>query len=304
MNVIFQVDDEPYCLWEVRLKQEVGDFLSGFDTEYFDHLLKVHFESDDEKRAAVALRVAYHHAMETLFLMLGAFLQAPAAPHAWLAKCSNAQLRNVVRRISAGDDTLAKGLSVRSVNWTELASASLHWYKPGTNRQAESIKLFSELWRSLAAEFLEPNRVDEYNSLKHGLRVSGGGFGLSFGVEHEYGVPPPENEMRAIEKSEFGTTFLRFVPASGRSSDRSLVAEQVSINWKIEKVAPLLQLTSISIANVIGALRVLNGYPPDRIKFLRPEKDEAFTEAWKQVPAATHLVTRVRPGADVRIFVA
>jgi hypothetical protein len=298
-NVIFQVNDEPYCLWEVDLKGEVGRFLSGFDTGYFDHLLEVHLESNDEKRGAMALRVAYHHAMETLFSLLGALLQAPAAPHAWLARCSNAQLREVVRRISASDDTLPKGLSVESVRWSELARASLNWYKSGTPRQAETIKLFGDFWRRLASEFLEQNRIDEYNSLKHGFRVSGGGFGLRFGIEHEYGVPPPENEMQTIEKSEFGTTFRRMVSASETAGDRSLIAEQVSLNWKIEKIAPLLQLTSISIANVIGALRILNGDPYDQIRFMRPEQDEAFTQPWNQVPAANNFVSRVHPGFDV-----
>lgn len=298
-NVIFRVNEEPYCLWEVDLKGEVTRFLSGFDTEYFDHLLKVHLESEDEQRAAMALRIAYHHAMETLFSLLGALLQAPAAPHAWIARCSNSQLKEVVRRISASDDTLPTGLSVQSVRWSELARASLTWYRSGSDRQTESIALFAEFWRRLATEYLDQNRIDEYNSLKHGLRVSGGGFGLRFGVEHEYGVPPTENEMHTIEKSEFGTSFRRLVPASDKTGDRSLVSEQVSINWKIEKVAPVLQITSISIANVIGALRILNGYPFDRIKFTRPESDEAFTDPWKQVPAANNFVARVHSGFDV-----
>ncbi len=177
--------------------------------------------------------------------------------------------------------------------------ASLNWYKSGTPRQAESIKLFGDFWERLASEFLEQNRIDEYNSLKHGLRVSSGGFGLSFGVEHEFGVPPPDSEMHTIEKSDFGTTFRRMVPASETAGDRSLVAEQVSINWKIEKIAPLLQLTSISITNAIGALRILNGDPYDQIKFTRPEEDEAFTEPWRQVPVTDNFISHVLPGFDV-----
>ena len=77
-NVLFQVVDEPYCLWEEDLKAHTLTFLNGFDTGYFDHLLEIHLNADDEARSAMVLRVAYHHAMETLFSFLGAFLQAPS----------------------------------------------------------------------------------------------------------------------------------------------------------------------------------------------------------------------------------
>ncbi len=298
-KILFQVVEEPYCLWEENLNAQTMSFLAGIDTGYFDHLLKLYLDSEDEERAAMALRVAFHHAMETLFSFLGALLQAPAAPQAWIAKCQNSQLKELVRRISDCDNNLPRGLSLQSVSWTELARATLCWYRSGTERQSESIKLFAEFWRRLAAEFLDQNRIDEYNSLKHGFRVTGGGYGLSVGLEHEYGVQPPENEMQSILQSEFGTSFWRFLNASGKRGERSLVSEQVFVNWKIEKVAPLLQITSISIANVVGALKVLNGELCNIVKFDRPESDEAFVEPWKQVPPSNNLVISAHQGADV-----
>jgi hypothetical protein len=291
--VLFQVVDEPYCLWEEDLKANTLAFLNRFDTGYFDHLLEIHLNADDEARSAMALRVAYHHAMETLFSLLGALLQAPSAPQAWISKCQNKQLYELIRRISNNDSRLPKGLSIQSVGWDELASVTLNWYLSRTERQAESIKLFADLWRRLASEFLGNNRLDEYNSLKHGFRVTGGGFELSVGLEHEYGVPTPENEMQSIGNSEFGTSFRRFIAASGQSGERSLISEQVSVNWKIEKVAPLLQLASISISNVIGALRVLNGESCNSVKFIRPDSDDAFGQPWMQVPPCNNLVLRI-----------
>lgn len=292
-NVLFQVVDEPYCIWEEDLKAHTLAFLTGFDTRYFDYLLDIHLNADDEARSAMALRVVYHHAMETLFSFLGALLQAPSAPQAWISKCQNKHLYELIRRISNNDSSLPKGLSIQSVGWHGLASVTLNWYRAGTERQTESIKLFADLWRRLAIEFLDNNRLDEYNSLKHGFRVTGGGFELSVGLEHKYGVPPPENEMQSIGNSEFGTSFRRFLAASSQSGERSLISEQVSVNWKIEKVAPLLQLTSISISNVIGALRVLNGEPCNRIKFTRPDSDDAFSQPWMQVPPCNDLVLRI-----------
>jgi hypothetical protein len=298
-NVLFQVVDEPYCLWEEDLKAHTLTFLNGFDTGYFDHLLEIHLNTDDEARSAMALRVAYHHAMETLFSFLGALLQAPSAPQAWISKCQNKQLYELTRRISSNDNRLPKGLSIQSVGWDELSSATLNWYRSGTERQAESIKLFADLWRRLASEFLDNNRLDEYNSLKHGFRVTGGGFELSAGLEHEYGVPPPGNEMQSVGNSEFGTSFRRFLASSGQSGERSLISEQVSVNWKIEKVAPLLQLTSISISNVIGALRILNGEPCNKVKFTRPDSDDAFIQPWMEVPPCNNFVLRIDQGIEI-----
>lgn len=138
-NVVFQVVDEPYCLWEEDLKAHTLAFLTGFDTEYFDHLLEIHLNADDEVRSAMALRVVYHHAMETLFSFLGALLQAPSAPQVWIAKCPNKQLYELVRRITNNDRELPTDLSIQSVSWAELARVTLNWYRSGTERQAESI---------------------------------------------------------------------------------------------------------------------------------------------------------------------
>ncbi len=261
---------------------------------YFDYLLDTHLDSKDEGRAAMSLRIAYHHSMETLFSLRGALLQAPSAPHAWLSRCSNSKLKKIVSRITANDGTLPKRLSLHSVSWHGTSQIG-----PGTDRQVDSIQLFADFWRLLSGEFLNQNRIDEYNSLKHGFRVSSGGFGLRFGVEHEYGSPPPDDEMHTIPKSQFGTSFRRFVPASNRTNNRLLLPKRVSINWKIEKIVPLIQLISISIENTIGVLRILNGERATSIRFSRPEKDEAFTEPWTQVPPINDFVSRLQPGFEL-----
>lgn len=295
---IFFVNDEPYCLWNPQLDSEAQSFLTSFDTEYFQYLLDTHLKADDEARAAISLRIAYHHGMETLFSLLGTLLQAPRAPQAWLAKCSNSQLRDVIRRISSNDNTLERGVTLSCISWQELAKASLNWYRAGTPRQKESIDLFGALWTRLSREYLDQDRIDEFNSIKHGFRVSSGGFGLRIGLEHEYGASPPDNEMTTIAHSEFGTSFRKVPPSSNKPKDRSLQVEHVSINWSIDNVIRSLQLVSISIGNVIGALRILNGDPSDKILFTRPEQDVAFTAPWKQQPTNS-ITMKTTSAADI-----
>src|SRR5690606_31994351 len=59
-------------------------------------------------RAAVGLRAAYHHSLETLFSLLGALTQAPECVPAWLPKCSNEALRQVVSMLQRGDGILTQ----------------------------------------------------------------------------------------------------------------------------------------------------------------------------------------------------
>lgn len=99
-NSIFVVNEEPYCIWEVDLPERNMEFLNGIDVEYFDYAIKVHLEAEDEKRASIGLRTTLHHAIETLFSLLGAYIQAPDCAYAWIAKCSNKELRSVVTKVS------------------------------------------------------------------------------------------------------------------------------------------------------------------------------------------------------------
>ena len=69
-NSIFVVNKEPYCIWEIDVGERNREFLSGIDPEYFSYLAEIHLNADDEKRAAIALRAAFHHALETLFSLI------------------------------------------------------------------------------------------------------------------------------------------------------------------------------------------------------------------------------------------
>jgi len=114
---IFVVNEEPYCIWEVDLPARNMEFLDGIDTEYFDYVLKVHAEAEDEKRASIALRTGLHHAMETMFSLLGAYIQAPDCVHAWVAKCSNKDLRELVKKVASFQNDLCTKLNIDKVSW-------------------------------------------------------------------------------------------------------------------------------------------------------------------------------------------
>ncbi len=41
-NTIIVVNDEPYCIWEVDLKERNKEFLEGIDEDYFDYICPVY----------------------------------------------------------------------------------------------------------------------------------------------------------------------------------------------------------------------------------------------------------------------
>ncbi|RQW82350.1 MAG: hypothetical protein EHM79_18530 [Geobacter sp.] len=286
-NSIFVVNKEPYCIWEVDIVKRNDEFLDGIDTNYFEYLLKVHLESDDEKRAAIALRATLHHAMETMFSLLGAYIQAPDCAYAWIAKCSNKDLRQLVKKIGGYHNTLFTKLNVEQVSWESISKLVFQCYMPDSERNTQTTKLFSSFWQRLAHEFIDMNHVDEYNSIKHGFRVRSGGFSLAIGLEHEYGVPPPADEMKMIGSSEHGSSFIKIEPVGTSGNNRSIKSKRTSINWKVEKVALLIQLVSMSINNIVSALKIANGAKAGTCQFLRPEEDADFERPWSYCPGVT-----------------
>lgn len=273
---IFTVNDSPYCLWEVDLADRNRAFLDGLDPEYFSYLLDTYVETEDKKRGLVALKIGLHHSIETLFSLLGAFVQAPDCAYAWIAKCSNADLRTFVDRVTRGDASLISKLRLPDITWKSVASAVFNTYQPGTERQVQTVKGFASLWRSLSHELLDQAAIDEYNALKHGFRIRSGGFALAVGAEHEYGVPPPDSEMQMIGKSEHGATFLKIENMADGRLGPHIRSRQTSVNWSIERIFLQYQLVGMSINNVVSGLKVISGYPAGTCKFLRPQEDADF----------------------------
>lgn len=133
-NLIFAINDEPYCLWGYNLGERNLEFLNGIDTKYFDYLLNLYLESDEEKKAAIAIRITLHHAIETFFSYIGAYIQAPKCVYAWMAKCSNRQLRRFVESVGRCNNQVITILNIESVSWFNIAESIFRQYESGTEK--------------------------------------------------------------------------------------------------------------------------------------------------------------------------
>ena len=288
-SIIFSVNDEPYCLWEIDPLVRTKKFLDGIDSDFFDYILQTHANTEDEKRALVAIKLSLHHAIETMFSLLGSFVQAPDCPYAWIAKCSNTELREFAERVNQGDSSLITKLNIPSISWTEIARAVFSTYLPDSERQKDTITCFAGLWGELASEFLKSTHIDEYNALKHGFRARAGGFTLTAGIEPAFGVSPPSSEMKTLGQSNFGATFFKIEPIGSAKGNRNIRSRLTSINWSLERVILLMQLVHMSINNVVTGLKVVNGYAPNTCLFLRPENDSDFEMPWTYSTGVTSI---------------
>ena len=261
-------------------------FLQSIDRDYWGYQSAAHLpglDSEDEdhrKRAAAALRVAYSQGLETLFALLAALLQCPTFPLGWLLRYKNSDLRSVVRKINANEPF--PSFLRAGVSWHAVA-AIVH-EGMGEPKQQELADDYGTLWKGLAREFAEDHFEPEYNSLKHGMRASVGGFSVSIGLQSEPGVRAPQEKMQAIGGAEYGSTFLmppRRLPGGKLTYELS---QNVSIGWSPRGFASALELIALSIGNVASRALLCAGVELTKAPFRWPEDRAAFDAPWKERP--------------------
>jgi hypothetical protein len=278
----FMVADRPYCLWDYDISL-TRRFLEGIDPKYFEYVADTHLDEavdNQSMQASLAIRTAYSQALETLFAFIGATLQAPHCVPAWLALYTNRDLRDIVGWIT-DRKPLPSVLDSKTLSW-QLVSEFVH-----TNlvlddaEEQERIKAgYAKLWARFASDFLNTGFTNEYNSIKHGLRVKPGGSYVAFRREDEPGKPSPTESRTLAGKSEYGSSYYVFEKLLDKTFHIRLV--QHFHLWHPEDFAYGLILISMSIQNVISALRILNAVPADEVRFTWLTEEETLQEPWKR----------------------
>jgi hypothetical protein len=146
------------------------------------------------------------------------------------------------------------------------------------------VDLFGRLWGRFADDFLNEVYAVEYNSIKHGLRVSMGGFSATLGKEDTPGVPARAERMVGLGGSEFGISF--FIPSSLHNNSNFWLKRQL-LNWVPGNLVRALHLIDMSINNVLACLRVLNGVDPDAAVLIGPDDEAYFDSPWLERPGVT-----------------
>jgi hypothetical protein len=285
---IFVVDETPYCLWDKDIKVLALDFLNNFDPTYFEYLANINFEqfrnSTDETtkhHSALAIRTTFSQGLETLFALMFGLIQAPNCIPGWLNTYFPKNIKSLIKKINTHKPILSR-LSSETVSWTTISEAVHEPLQIDDLVKQERIKTeFANLWATFAKFYLEQSFDEEYNSIKHGLRVRSGGFSFAFGKEDEPGKKAVKSKMRLVGESEYGSQFLR-TEKIGSNKSLHLKIKHSSRNWSPEDMVWGIHLISMSLLNILSTLKILNGIEAHDVEYTWPENSDAFKETWKR----------------------
>jgi len=275
--VKFVVDETPYACWDWELKRKNLKFLEGIDADYFRYVAEANVANlggANRHRAALSLRLAYSQGLETLFALLCSMVQAPQCAIGWMLVYRNDELQKVVQKITSGYTVFSR-IKEGPVTWALLAKYVHSCLSHPSEKTAWIQEGFGRLWGRFAGEFTNPKTVQEYNSAKHGLRTSLGGFSLAFGLEESPGVPVHRDKLQSLGGSDFGTSYFA-VERMVDDERLNFRPRSCSRNWNPEQLAEGLVLLSMSVNNVISFLRITNGMSAPSCKFLNPSNSDAF----------------------------
>jgi hypothetical protein len=284
----FIVGERPLCVWGLDIKSDALEFLDNLDATYFEYIANSHIQNITEDKpyekesqfAALAIRMAYSQALETLFALLCAAIQAPYCIHAWIDNYQSQELYTLVRKIHNWEPVETM-LSVKRVTWQTISETIFESLVLEDKEKETEIKQdFENLWSRFASQFLDNNFSLEYNSIKHGLRVRPGGFYFAIGMEEKAGVAASKEKMQMLGKSDFGSYFLASKRIS--ESNQHIEMRRYHRNWSPEDLFWGLHLISLSITNIKSALRIINGVPASDVKFTWAIDRNSYQEPWNR----------------------
>lgn len=284
----FVVDDKPYCLWDANVAELNLKIIESMNPQYFSVIGKTllpFLETENKQYVAFCLRTYYSHALETLFALICASIQAPDCVVGWLLKYTNNDLRSLVKKIQNGDTILSRFENESSMNWGKISELIYTSMQTDTEEEkASAVTSFAELWRHFAHDFLEFEQ--EYNNIKHGLRIRMGGFSIAIGTQKHLGEIVPPERMRWMEKSEFGSSFfvVEDVPQSKKSN---FAIHQKSRNWNPENFINALRLISASLENILYFLELANSSSSPKFQCSIPKHDDFYKSPWENGSVST-----------------
>ncbi len=266
---LFKVDTDPHCVWDVKLREKNIEAINSIDPDYFLFLTDLyysHLQTANRDKAAMAIRTTYYHAVETLFSLLAASVQAPYSIYAWMLRYWPRHLRNVVEGLFKDDfqQYLHPEFLGKVTTWSELADMI---HLDTSNQELKTVAAkYGSFWKDLSVEYLDDRYRNEYNSLKHGHRAMSGGFFIAFDKND-----PDGSCQRTLHGSEFGSSFLTAVDMNGSN----FYTRKFSLNWNPQGCAFALKLIALSIHNIKGFLLAVNKVAT-KVELKKPENLNEF----------------------------
>ena len=147
------IDKRPITIWDWELEKKNIEFLDGIDPNYFFYIAEQNIselEGENKHRAAITIRLSYSHALETLFALIGAAVQAPQCPLGWVLNYKNIELVNVIKDINSGNEVITR-FKDKNISWKSLSKVIHHNLSDENKKKTQIVEGYGELWARLAS---------------------------------------------------------------------------------------------------------------------------------------------------------
>ncbi len=284
----FVVDEDAACVWDTDLQRHNIEFLRSFDADFFRYVATTHLEAleSSERQAAQALRLFYGQALETMFALIFAAVQAPDCVFGWLRRYQPRHLRRLIRKVDTAQPILTKLRPTPTVTWDSLAEMLHSGISLDEEARSQVEERFSSFLQFAARQYLSQLNTDEYNGIKHGLRASSGGHVLRIGIQEEVGVRPAEDQMQTIFASPYGSHFYLLDQLPGIRHHFGV--KRCSTNWDARSLGAIIKICSAVLNNTLSVLKQLAGEDAQELRFWIPNELPNLHQLMQGAPGAQH----------------
>lgn len=226
----FMVDDKPYAIQGTELKDFEEQYIKDLDPAVWRYTLdKLPTKVEDMSYLdALELRRSVSQNIETVLALLFAVLQTRYCVTGWLSFYQMSDLRRLIEKVES-DQSFHNRFNLTSFSWEDIASVL--WPTFTEERQNLSAKSLKQM-----ADFLN-SRVDadEYNALKHGMRLQKSSFSASFAPSDDPTTRPSKEEYIHLGSAKFGSSYLKFERIGSDSASKKVnrLGKIHMVNWDL-----------------------------------------------------------------------
>lgn len=300
-ELVFHIDEAIYQIVGFDLRSIQSMLVEGIDPDYFaitaTTLLRWLGRERSRQHAAIQLRLSYLHALESALALTFASLQAPGAVPAWLRMYRVSDLDNLTAKICRGRE-IKRGWAQPISSWRDVAEVLLQSMPPisitstGSEvTRGQVIVWYADALANMARDFLSQSTREEYNDLKHGFRVSRGGFRLAISTSDDASADDSVKPAELLAESEFGSTSATVEKIDGNS--HLLRYAERSRNWDPILIANRLQLTSAWIACVKAALVARTRTRVEQVRWSYFADQAAYVAPWVESHGMKDMIWRI-----------
>ena len=296
-SAVFCVGDDVYCVWDDEIANKNLRFIKGIQPDYFAHVAERHEQDieNDERAvfASVAIRTTYVHSMETALSLTFAAVQSPHCVFGWLNKYKIDHLQSLCDRVGNAVH-FPNALRLDKPSWTAIVEWITHRMagklSDATFNREEVIEGYAHALARIGEEYCDDDVTGEYNSFKHGFRISPGGFSLAMRPEKTPNVEDLEAPMHSLGGSRFGSTTIATPKISNNRNNLS--AEMISLNWNPHSLVARIQVTTAWIKCLKAFLITAESKESETVQWTCMKQAEDYKAPWYPNPGPSRFTMR------------